>query len=312
MLWLKRNWLLVVTIFVAVVLTGVGGFYVYTKKALNDDLTTKLDAAKHELTRLTTEVKPSPTPENVRAAREDVKKSQEYSLQCRKFFVATPYVPLTSQSYRTTLETRLAELRKQAQLSGVELATNYAFSFDAEIKPMTFELASLKPLSDQLTEVSEVCRALFSARIHELVGIRRVAVSQYDLSATSGADILQGVTITSNRFTGMTVWPYEFTCECFSSELAGSLEALSKIPRMLLVKTINVEISPSAAQTVAAPNPAQPAAAPAGPLPVRRGPGRPGLPVVAPGAPKAAGLTTVLEEKLLRAVIQVQVIKPGR
>jgi len=296
MLWLKRNILLVAVLLIAAGLTGWGGYYGYAKSVLNDDLTAKLGQEKAELTRLASEVKPSPTPENVRVARDDVKKSLAYSAQCRQLFVATPYKPLDSQSFRSMLETNIAELRRLAALSGVETTTNYNFSFEPQTKQMSFEPASLRPLSEQLTEISEVCRGLFNARIQRLEMIQRVAVSQYDFGVSS--ETLQGVNVSSNRYTGLASWPYQFSFECFSAELAAALEELSRIPRMLLIKTINIEASREVA-----------------PLPLLFGvppPSGPGRAGAGPGVAPKPALTTVLEEKLLRVVIQIHVIKPAK
>ena len=317
MLWLKRNAGWAAAIAAAVLLAGAGAYYVFTQYSLNEELTTKLGEAKAQLDRLTTTVKPSPTPENVRAATEDVRRSREYSAQAQRLFVATPYQPLNNQTYKSLLENTLAELRRQAAGSSVEIPTNYSFSFEAQIRPMTFEPASLKPLSDQLIEVSEVCRALFKARVHKLESIRRVAVSAHD---TQGAtDILQGVVVATNRFTGLWAWPYEFTFECFSSELAGALEELSRAPRMTVVKNILVDTTEGSGPPPPPPGLAPPPQDPGVPLrgPGMRGPGMRGLRPPPGGGPPGApplrgGLTTVLEERLLRVVLLVHVIKPAR
>lgn len=326
MLWIKRNLFLAVGILVAVVLAGAGGYFVWKNKAANDELNERLGAAKRDLDRLTQEIKPTPTPENVRAAREDTQKSQQFSAECRRLFPATPYTPLNGQTYRSMLETEVAGLRRLAQSTGVDIPTNYYFSFEAQSKPMTFEPSSLKPLSDQLIEIRDFCRILFNARIHSLDTIRRVAVSQYDLQ--SSAEILAGHSWQSNRFTGLVTWPYQFSFECFSGELAAVLSAISQSPRMVLIKNITVETIGEAARKAPAPgtDPSAPSPGAPGAQPPQRFPGgRRGLPgatppVVrapsAPGAPaappKPAALTTVLEEQLLRVNLLIHVVKPDR
>ncbi len=307
MRWLTRNIFVVVVVVAALLLGAVGVLHVSRSYAKNDDLTMQLGQAKEELKRLTGEVRPSPTLENVRAARADVKKAQDYSVECKKFFTATPYQPMTSQGFRSMLETNIAELQRLAQKSRVDIPPNYTFSFEPEIKPMTYEPASIRPLADQVTEISEICRALFAARIQRLEQIRRVAVSQYDAGNTT--EILQGLTVTSNRFTGLTVWPYEFTVECFSADLASALEQLSMIPRMLMIKTLTVEASPPTSLMASIGLGGPEAAPPPTPIPRFARPGQP-LPPVPVAAPKAAGLATVLEEGSLRVVMVINVIKP--
>jgi hypothetical protein len=309
MRWLTRNLFLVVVVLAALVLAAGGLAYMGRAYTKNDDLTTQLGAARQELNRLTSEVRPSPTLENVRQARADVKKAQEYSGQCRQFFTATPYQPMTSQSFRSMLETNIAALQRLAQASRVEIPTNYTFSFEPEIKPMTYEPASIRPLAEQVTEISEICRALFAARVQRLEQIRRVAVSQYD--AGNSTEILQGITVTSNRFAGLTVWPYEFTLECFSGDLAAALEQLSMIPRMLLIKTITVEAAPPVPylpNLLGVPADAPPVNAPGSRF---ARPGMPG-PVQPAVAPKTPGLVTVLEEGALRVVMVIHVVKPQK
>ena len=80
--------------------------------------------------------------------------------------------------------------------------------------------------------------------------------------------------------------------------MAAALEELSRIPRMLLIKTINIEASREVA-----------------PLPLLFGvppPSGPGRAGAGPGVAPKPALTTVLEEKLLRVVIQIHVIKPAK
>jgi hypothetical protein len=323
MLWLKRNLPLAVAILVAVVLSGAGGYFVWKNKSTNDELNERLGAAKRDLDRLTQEIKPSPTPDNVKAAREDSQRSQAFSALCRRLFAPTPYTQLNGQSYRSMLETEVAGLRRLAQSTGVDIPTNYYFSFEAQSKPMTFEPYSLKPLSDQLSEIRSLCQILFNARIHTLDGIRRVAVSQYDLQ--NSAEIMTGYGVQSNRFTALQIWPYQVSFECFSEQLAAVMSAVSQSPRMILVKNVTVETVGEGPRQGPGSNPdpnAPPASVPRA-VPGGRGPGRRGMPAMTPApatpagraaaaAAKPAGLTTALEEQMLRVNLLLHVIKPDR
>jgi hypothetical protein len=306
-LWLKRNLYLGVAILVAVALTGVGGYFVWTKKQENNDLETRLDEFKAKIEELT-KIKPTPTKENVQAATADSGKASSYDQECKPFFPDAPYQTLSSQGYKTLLESTISALRKQAAASSVLVPTNppFCFSFEAQTKPMTFEPGSIKPLAQQLFVVSEVCHALFRARIHKLDQIRRVAVSQYDSGAGQGDfEILAGETVTSNRWTGLAVWPYEFTMECFSTEFATALEEISKIPRMYIVKTVYVETLPPTIKPPGFGMEPPGGRAPVGPPP---GPGGRGGGRGGPG-PRSASVT-VLDEELLRVTMLIHVVKP--
>ena len=135
--------------------------------------------------------------------------------------------------------------------------------------------------------------------------IRRVACSEWD--AQNAAEILL-VGFQTNRATGMVTWPYEFTFDCFSVDLAGALSGLSQVPRMLIVKTISVQPSP-ASQTVAFGQQDSGVSTPQPATPILRR--RPGVPPGAAGAPKPTELKTALEEKLLRVVLLIHVVKPA-
>lgn len=317
MLWLKRNLVLVIALAVGGLLVVLGGLYVWNKKSLNASVDEELEFAKREYTRLTS-LRPTPNAANVQAIRQDVRTAEAYAAESRHLFPPTPYQPLNSQTYRSLLETTVAELRAMARREGTDIPTNFSFSFESQINQMSFEPASLRPLAEQLKEIQTASEALFRAKVHRLLQIRRVAVSQYD--AQNASEILTGTTIQESPGTQMTVWPYEFTFECFSAELAQALTELSQIPRMLLVKTIDIApspearlggVSPAADRSAAMPAPGTPPGTfPPGARRPGFSPRRPGAPV----APKAAeeSLTTVLEEHLLRVVMQIHVIKPHK
>lgn len=307
MLWLKRNLDLVAAILVGVILTGLGGWYVWNKKSQSDSLDEELAKAKRELDRLTLEVKPSPNQQNLTACRKDMDEAVRYSEDCRKLFLPTPTDPLTSQTFRSLLENTVAELRRTAAQNSVDLVTNYNFSFEAQIRPVSFQQATLKPMAEQLAEISTICRALFKARVHRLELIRRVAVSEKDSS--SAAEILPNVAFQSDKATGMAVWPYEFTFECFSGELAAGLNELRQAPRMLLIKSINVQ--PSATTSTVAIGNLPDAAAPGTPSgrPAFRG-GPRNLPAAPGSAPKTTELKPALTENLLTVTLMIHVVKP--
>jgi len=304
MLWFKRNLVLVAVILAGLLLAGGGGYYVWVKYADNQGLDVELGKAKSELENLL-KSRPSPSQANLDAAKTDARKIHNYMTEARHLFLPTPYTPLNSQTYRSLLETTVADLRRLATQSGVDVASNFNFSFEPQIHKVSFDPTSIKPLTEQLMEVATVSRELFKARIHHLDVIRRVACSEWD--AQNAAEILP-VGFYTNRATGMVTWPYEFTFDCFSADLAGALSGLSQVPRMLIVKTISVQPSP-ASPTVAFGQQDSGLSAPPPAAPILRR--RPGVPPGAAGAPKPTELKTALEEKLLRVVLLIHVVKPA-
>ena len=96
------------------------------------------------------------------------------------------------------------------------------------------------------------------------------------------------------------LWPYEVTFQCFSSELSSALEDLERAPYGFLVKSVVVD----PAEDRATP-PGTPPGAPPGAPPGRRfGPG--------PATNAPTGLVTLINEKLLRVTLRIEVIKPLR
>jgi hypothetical protein len=54
-------------------------------------------------------------------------------------------------------------------------------------------------------------------------------------------DYLENLKIVTNQFTGAVVYPYEVDFRCFSEELGDVLEAISKSPYSIILKTVDAE-----------------------------------------------------------------------
>jgi hypothetical protein len=142
-----------------------------------------------------------------------------------------------------------------------------------------------------LHEVQLISSILFRARINRLESIRRAMVpgERPGANAAGASDYLPTPHRT-NPEAGMGLWPYEVTFHCFTAELGATLEAIERAPYGFVVKSITSDVSPDAAAPVRMPDMQAP-------------PGR------RTNAPPAA-LTTVVNEKLLRVTLRVEVIKP--
>lgn len=311
MLWLKRNLDLAIALLLGLLLAGLGGYYVWTKKSLNSQLDEELESTKIELERLMGS-KPTPNAENLSAARKDLLDAQKYSDDCRKLFQPTLTEPLNSQTYKSLLETTTAALRKQALQAGVEIPTNYNFSFEAQRGPVRFEPATLKPLAEQLAEIRTLCEVLFKARVHRLESIRRIGVSEHDIAGSS--ELLPNAAFQPSKTTGMTAWPYEFTIETFSADLGRALSELSAVERGAILKILSLQPSSATPMGLIA-GVGDPAvqSVPQTVIPRQppRGRTRPGAPVTAAAAAGNTNeLKTALEERLVRAVFTIHIVKP--
>jgi hypothetical protein len=104
------------------------------------------------------------------------------------------------------------------------------------------------------------------------------------------------------RITGAVISPYQLEFNCFSSELASALEGLYKSPHGLLVKALMVDTAPVEARA-AAPQPA----APPPPRITNAPPNYPRKPLP---PPPGTLLTNVLNERVLKILLRIEVVKP--
>jgi hypothetical protein len=248
MSWIKRNLYFVIGSFVALVLMGLAGWFLYSKWGLNNDILTKLNADYEELKTLNGQ-KPHPGAgqiNNIKRAQEQRDQVREFVKKTRSYFQAVPHIPdlpkVTDHDFSVALSRTIEQLQHDATNASVALPNNYSFSFEAQKSRINFAANSLDRLAIQLGEVKLLCDALFSAKINSLDNLRRERVSPDDSSGPQ-TDYLTEKSIT-NELAVLT--PYEVTFRCFSSELASVLSNIAAAPAGLLVKTVNVELAPAA------------------------------------------------------------------
>ena len=303
----------------ALALMGCGGYYLYAQIQRDNSVTEDIKAQYAELTQLSQQ---NPHPgdaktDNIKAAKEQQEQLRAYIAKIQPFFQPIAPIPnetkVSNMDFASELRNTVQDLRRQAALSSVTLATNYYFSFEAQKTLMNFQPASLSALSTNLGEVKAICEILFRANINSLDGIQREVISADD---TAAGDYLPERTV-STPLASLT--PYRVTFHSFSAELASVLGGLASSPHGLVVKTINVEPAVMDQSDVAA----QPAPTPApvltgsqmsaqqfesryGRLP---GAGYP-QPVAMPAAaPKKTGTTPYLDQKILKITLLIEVIK---
>ncbi len=308
MAWIKRHLLLAVGGLVALALLGAGTWDLLSNMTRNEEVAKELDSQKQALEQLFAK-DPFPNRTNIDAARREIARIRAVINQARQSFSPVPYENVTGLAFKTLLDNTLADLHKKAEKSSVGLpGKSYEFSFAAQKKALNFAPAIFPKINIQLAEIKTICNIFFDSKINQLKSVRRVRVAADDPQGLP--DYLDSHTDVTNDITGAVLSPYQFEFWCFSSELAAAIEGLYRSPHGLLLKAMHVEPAPQplgGAGAAAAPPPG-PVVPPAGPVarPVPPGARRPpGLP------PPKEGLEVVLNEKLLKVTVLIEVVKPG-
>ena len=305
MLWIKRNLFVVVGGLGALVLLAFGGFYLFSSINKNKELETALDAKKHDLENIYKQ-KPFPSSANIAAVRVEQKKVKVMVGQMQQFFAPIPVEKVTGMRFRTLLEQTVSFLQKKAESSGVKLPSKtYEFSFHAQMDKVSFASGSFPALPEQLAEIKVFSDILFGAKINRLVNLRRARVSADDPPGSSDYHEYKGE---KTSLVGTASSFYEASFQCFSPELAALLESFSKSAHGFIVKTVTVDgtqvADPAAAMQALTATKA--VVAPAA-QPGIRAPGKP----AGPGARPKEEARTVLNEKLLKVTLLVELIKPA-
>jgi len=290
MAWIKRNLILVISAVVALGLLGFGGWYLWSAIQKSNQVDTEIGTAKAEIERLLN-MDPTPNASNLNIAKREFDRLNAFNATAKRHFPPSPppAAPLNNESFKGLLQTTVDELHKQAASVGIRLETNYYFSFSAHRGSLEFAPEILRPLSERLHEVQLLSSILFRSRINRLEHVRRAMVpGEKPGDTSSGPGDYLAAPHRSSPETDMALWPYEVTFQCFTMELGAVLEAIERAPYGFVIKSIVSEV----VQDATAPRVLEPQ------QPPRR-----------TNAPPAA-LTNVINEKLLRVTLRLEVIKP--
>jgi hypothetical protein len=339
MAWIKRNLVLVISGVIALALFGLGGFYLYSAIQKDRQISGEIESTKSEIQRLFAK-DVTPTAENLKNAKQEAVKLNAFVSEAKRLFPASPppSEPLNAPNFKSILARTVNGLHQQATSVGIKLDSNYYFTFESQRLPVAFPAESLRPLSERLHEVQFISEVLFKSRINRLVGIRRAMVANERPGVGNnpgGANDYLPTAARTNAETGMTVWPYEVTFESFTPELASVLEGMQSAKYGFIVRSLEIKPAEELARAPRQPRPPGPAGqqpplqpgnrrpVPPGQPPPQRIPGAqpPGaVPAPAPApagaTPVAAaaqprpGLVTIINERLLRVTLRLDVIKP--
>jgi hypothetical protein len=298
MIWIKRNLLFVIGGVLALGLLGATAFYDYVSWKRNAAAFDKLNEVYNTLRDLANQ-KPSPGNNkinNIDAAKQQEAQLRDWIRQTRNYFQPIAPIPnptnglISNELFADALHRTIDQLQRDATNANVSVLPQYSFSFEAQRSRVKFAPSSLGALATQVGEVKVISEILFAARVNQLDGIQRVRVSDDDAIGPQ-TDYLADNSVTT-RLAVLT--PYTVTFRAFSPEIAQTLAGFASSPHGFVVKSVNVQPA-GAALIEASP----------GPSPDM---GRGGAPV--PGAmPGRGGLQTVLQEQLLRATIEVVIVK---
>jgi hypothetical protein len=310
--WIKRNLLFVIGGAVALILMGLAGYYLYDGMGKNTEALDKLNQEYSTLSGLNTQ-NPHPGDEKT----DNIKAAKQQNTDVRAFitgkaasvFKPIPPIPdstnVDNSMLATAIRRTIDQMRTDARTRGVQLATNYYFSFTVEGNRIMFDKAGLLPLSVQLGEVKAICDVLFAARVNAIDSIRREKVSVHDIEAQQSTDYLERNTVTNDV---AMVSPYEISLRCFSSEIAALLSGFANSPNGLIVRAINVEPASGVDSMGMGGGSEMPYGVPGRPY-IREGEYRPPVPTPTAAPQQKGGLPTLLDEKQLKVTLLIEVVK---
>jgi hypothetical protein len=315
MIWIKRNLFFVIGGFLALGMLGGAGFYIYKSWDRNSTAFNGLTDVVNTLKGLTDQ-HPSPGNDkidNTKIAKEQDKEVRKWIGNAMEAFQPISPIPtgaVTSEAYAGALRRTIDQLQKQAEISGVSLPPKYDFSFAAQRPLVKFAAGSLEPLSVQLGEVRALCEILFSTRINALDGIKRIRVSDDDMTGPQ-SDYIEEHSVTNDL---AVITPYVLNFRCFTPELSRVMAGFATASNTFIVKAVNVQMASAESVSSSSPSLVGPPGMIGEGYPMRRigvegYPVAPTQPVPAQPVIGKGGLQTVLKEQLLRVTMEVGLVK---
>ncbi len=254
---------------------------------------------------------------------------------------------LTDREFSAALSRAIDQMQRDAASASVSLQPQYSFSFATQKQGLTFAPGSLPHLSVQLGEVKAICDILFQAKINWLDNIRRERVSPDDFAGLQ-TDYLAEQSVT-NDLAVLSPYELTFRCFSseLASVMAGFAGSdRGFIVKTINVEPAPSAATESVPGTTPTPvpsyTPPAPVTPPVTPYPMgeaMEGPSRkfggppprahipfatpapappptpapyayPARPAaVSAGPARVGGLPTVLDEKLLKVTLGLDVVK---
>src|SRR5688572_13890274 len=252
MAFIKKHLFVLIAAIVSLAALGYAVLFVQQKKTVDAEVTASLDDAAQQFKNLLSrKVHPGNDKiNNIETAKEEVVKMRAFMEEMREYLkgpqVATN---LNNQMFRAQLDTSIAELRRQAEEAGVALPnTNFWFTYTQYKTTVDFK-GEIQGLAAELEDIKAMMRVVYDSRVHSLVGLRRVPVSENEYAGSS--DYI------SNRYPKTNDWAvttgYEVSFQGFSSELARVMEGLANAKQCFVVKSVGVGQAPEERKPMAPP-----------------------------------------------------------
>jgi len=210
--WIKRNLYFVITIAVGLVVTGYGGYLLYSALAENAAASGQYASAKSTLDGLEKQ-SPYPDEDNIRAAKSDAVRVRTFLAEFRKAFSPFPVPPkVDDQQFNDYLKKSIVRFATEATNAGVGLPANYSFSWSQQTDKLTYPSECIEPWMDELQEVQAILRIIYAAKVNYLEGIKRPSVSGEE---PAGDDYMR-LPVVTNQWGVVT--PYMANFRCFSAQ----------------------------------------------------------------------------------------------
>ncbi len=241
--WVKKNMVFVIALAVAVLLMGVGVWYLLGTKSDADGVDTELQAKNQELDGLI-QRPVYPDAANIKLAKDEESRVSDFIRQARSHFTELQKPEgLDTAGFKSHLEATISELLRDAERAGVRLPessskTGYGFTFDDPRKQLQLPSNALAPLAVQLGDLKALCQVLFDAKIPSLVSLKRAQVLTNETGSNPN---ICSKKIETNSALGSVKYPYEVVFQGFSPELASVLNGLKQSTNAFIVKSLNVE-----------------------------------------------------------------------
>lgn len=234
--WIKKNLMLVLGGLVGLVLLGGSAFFLFTQSSRESTVNAALEEKRAEWNRLNG-LNPYPDEKNIKAVKDEAARVDKLTVALKNS-IKPPVVQPVGDTFalKLLIETTISELKKEAEAAGVHLPDRYAFTFQKLREMPQFDSNGIPKLAEQVAQISALCRALFSAKIHSLDQLRRPSILKDE---GGSSEYLTKKAITNNNL--IVRAPYDVSFRCFSSELAGVIRALASMDELVAIKTLNVE-----------------------------------------------------------------------
>jgi hypothetical protein len=309
MAFIKKHLVLLIAAVVSLGVLAYAVIFVQQKKEADAAVSASVDEAAEQFRQLL-QRKVHPGNEkvnNIEIAKGEVVKMRSFMDEMREYLKGPQIATnLNNQMFRAKLDTTVAELRRQAEEAGVTLPnTNFWFTYGQYKTTVDFKNDAVG-LAAELEDIRAMMRVVYDARVHALVGLKRVPVAESDNFGTF--DYIP------NRYPKTNDWAittsYEMTFQGFSSELARVMEGLANAKQCFVVKSVGVAQAPEERK----PTPAAPVYMPP-PMGMERYNQRympqPQFrpPPAQSARPQPTGLKTVLDENKLRFTLLVDSVR---